>query len=124
MGKKPGTVCTRKTLIDKNILKTFINFTLETKEAFKNMSDLAEEMELSTMTVSDLKKALKAKGLSSTGVKQDLIERLQLAMATDEADPNNDTDLLEDANELLGDDDDEAPTPAPTTPAPKKVAIN
>ena len=36
------------------------------------------------MTVSDLKKALKAKGLSSTGVKQDLIERLQLAMATDE----------------------------------------
>merc|ERR1712172_353802 len=55
----------------------------------------------------ELKKALKAKGLSVGGVKQDLIERLQLAMASDENDPNNDTDLLEDANDLLGDDDDE-----------------
>ena len=75
------------------------------------------------MTVTDLKKALKARGLTTTGVKQDLIERLQLAMATDEADPNNDTDLLDDANELLGDDDDEIVVPAPTTPAAKKVAI-
>ena len=76
------------------------------------------------MTVTDLKKALKARGLTMTGVKQELIERLQLAMATDEADPNNDTDLLDDANELLGDDDDEIVVPAPTTPAAaKKVAI-
>ena len=36
------------------------------------------------MTVPELKKALKAKGLSVGGVKQDLIERLQLAMASDE----------------------------------------
>ena len=69
------------------------------------------------MTVTDLKKALKVRGLTTTGVKQDLIERLQLAMATDEADPNNDSDLLDDANELLGDDDDEIVVPAPTTPA-------
>lgn len=88
------------------------------------MADLALEMDLSAMTVTDLKKALKVRGLTTTGVKQDLIERLQLAMATDEADPNNDTDLLDDANELLGDDDDEIVVPAPTTPAAaKKVAI-
>merc|ERR1719219_2109952 len=83
------------------------------------MSDLALEMDLSTMTVTELKKALKAKGLSTTGVKQDLIERLQLAMGTDDNDPNNDTDLLDDANELLGDDDDEVVVPAPA----KKVVI-
>jgi len=83
------------------------------------MSDIAEEMELSTMTVPELKKALKAKGLSSTGVKGDLIERLQLAMGTED-DPNNDTDLLDDANELLGEDDDEVVVPAPTI---KKVVI-
>ena len=82
------------------------------------------------MTVAALKKALKSKGLTTTGVKQDLVDRLQLAMATDEADPNNDTDLLDDANELLGDDDDEtllttsteAEKPA-TPPAVKKVSI-
>jgi len=85
------------------------------------MSDLGEEMELSNMTVTDLKKALKAKGLSSTGNKQDLIERLQLAMGEGDNDPNNDTDLLDDANELLGEDDDEVVVPAPT-PA-KKVVI-
>lgn len=72
------------------------------------------------MTVAQLRKALKDRGLTSTGVKQDLIDRLQLSLAT-EVDPNNDTDLLEDANELLGDDDDETPVKAAT---PKKVAIN
>ena len=73
------------------------------------------------MTVPELKKALKAKGLAVSGNKQDLIERLQLAMGTEDNDPNNDTDLLDDANELLGDDDDEVVVPAPT-PA-KKVVI-
>jgi len=83
------------------------------------MSDI-EETELSSMTVPELKKALKAKGLSATGKKEDLIERLQLAMGSDDNDPNNDTDLLEDANELLGeDDDDEIVVPAPS----KKVVI-
>ena len=72
------------------------------------------------MTVPLLKKALKAKGLTMTGVKQDLINRLQLAMSTEEADPNNDTDLLDDANDLLGDDDDDAPL---AKPAAKKVSI-
>merc|ERR1712109_417995 len=72
-------------------------------------------------TVPELKKALKAKGLAVSGNKQDLIERLQLAMGTEDNDPNNDTDLLDDANELLGDDDDEVVVPAPT-PA-KKVVI-
>ena len=72
------------------------------------------------MTVPLLKKALKAKGLTTTGVKQDLIDRLQLAVSTEEADPNNDTDLLDDANDLLGDDDDDAPL---AKPAAKKVSI-
>jgi len=80
------------------------------------MSDI-EETELSNMTVPELKKALKAKGLSATGKKEDLIERLQLAMGSDDNDPNNDTDLLDDANELLGeDDDDEIVVPAPKKP--------
>jgi len=80
------------------------------------MSDI-EETELSSMTVPELKKALKAKGLSATGKKEDLIERLQLAMGSDDNDPNNDTDLLDDANELLGeDDDDEIVVPAPKKP--------
>jgi len=91
------------------------------------MSDLEVETELSGMTVPDLKKALKAKGLSVGGVKQDLIERLQLAMASDENDPNNDTDLLEDANDLLGDDDDEIvledQDSNPKIAATKKVSI-
>jgi SAP domain-containing ribonucleoprotein len=92
------------------------------------MSDLEVETELSGMTVPDLKKALKAKGLSVGGVKQDLIERLQLAMASDENDPNNDTDLLEDANDLLGDDDDEIvledqDSNPKIAAAPKKVSI-
>ena len=75
------------------------------------------------MTVPALKKALKAKGLTVSGKKEDLIERLHLALATDEADPNNDTDLLEDANELLGEDDDETPLVKPQTTAAKKVSI-
>jgi len=91
------------------------------------MSDLEVETELSGMTVPDLKKALKAKGLSVGGLKQDLIERLQLAMASDENDPNNDTDLLEDANDLLGDDDDEIvledQDSNPKIAAAKKVSI-
>ena len=72
------------------------------------------------MTVPELKKALKAKGLSVGGVKQDLIERLQLAMASDENDPNN-------ANDLLGDDDDEIvledQDSNPKIAATKKVSI-
>ena len=72
------------------------------------------------MTVPELKKALKAKGLSVGGVKQDLIERLELAMASDENDPNN-------ANDLLGDDDDEIvledQDSNPKIAANKKVSI-
>ena len=83
------------------------------------------------MSVVELKKALKAKGLTTTGKKQDLIDRLQLSMATEEeADSSNiDNDLLEDADVLLGDDNDEVeetPAPvkeAPKEPEPKKVAI-
>ena len=58
------------------------------------------------MTVAELKDALKAKGLTTTGKKSDLVERLQLAL-----EPQDD-DLLEDANVLLGEDDDEIPLAA------------
>ena len=81
------------------------------------------------MSVVELKKALKAKGLTTTGKKQDLIDRLQLSMATEEeADSNIDNDLLEDADVLLGDDNDEVEPAepvkeAPKEPEPKKVAI-
>jgi hypothetical protein len=73
------------------------------------------------MKVAELKKALKSRGLSVTGVKQELIDRLQLSVGTEDTDPNNDTDLLDDANELLGVDDDDVVT----LEAPKvtKVAL-
>ncbi len=73
------------------------------------------------MKVAELKAALKARGLTTTGNKQELIERLQLASMSNEGDAN-DTDLLEDANELLGGDDDEVPQMAPAVAAPPKAA--
>jgi len=77
--------------------------------AFQSVIDLSFEMadtDISSMTVVELKEALKAKGLTTSGKKQDLIDRLQLAM-----EPQDD-DLLEDANVLLGEDDDEIPLAA------------
>ena len=67
------------------------------------------------MKVAELKAALKAKGLTTSGNKQELVERLQLATMTHEGDAT-DGDLLEDANALLGADDDE-----PLAAAPAKV---
>merc|ERR1711936_796657 len=74
--------------------------------AFQSVIDLSFEMadtDIASMTVVELKEALKAKGLTTSGKKQDLIDRLQLAM-----EPQDD-DLLEDANVLLGEDDDDIP---------------
>merc|ERR1712004_593008 len=86
------------------------------------------DADLAAMSVVELKKALKAKGLTTTGKKQDLIDRLQLSMATEETEEENiDNDLLEDADVLLGDDNDEVvvePEAAKVEPTePKKVAI-
>lgn len=64
------------------------------------------DTDFASMTVAELKDALKAKGLTTTGKKSDLVERLQLAL-----EPQDD-DLLEDANVLLGEDDDEIPLAA------------
>ena len=54
------------------------------------------------MTVTELKEALKAKGLTTTGRKSDLVERLQFAM--EPQDNNLDDDMEEDEEE---DDDEE-----------------
>ena len=55
------------------------------------------------MTVAELKEVLKAKGLTTTGKKSDLVERLQLAKEEEEADDNP-----EEASEnALEEDDDE-----------------
>lgn len=79
---------------------------LKTTVAFKSVINFRFEMadtDFSSMAVAELKEALKAKGLTTTGKKSDLVERLQLAM-----EPQDD-DLLEDANVLLGEDDDDIP---------------
>jgi len=83
------------------------------------------DADLAAMSVVELKKALKAKGLTTTGKKQDLIDRLQLSMATEETEEENiDNDLLEDADVLLGDDNDEVEVaPEAAKVEPKKVAI-
>ena len=47
------------------------------------------------MTVAELKEALKAKGLTTTGKKADLVQRLQLAMVPQDNDPYDD-DMEED----------------------------
>merc|ERR1712001_134389 len=66
------------------------------------MSDVGPDTDLTTLTVVQLKQALKTKGLKATGARQDLIDRLQLAMET-----QDDSNLIEDANVLLGEDDDD-----------------
>lgn len=66
-------------------------------------------MDISTMKVADLKKELKSRGLSTSGNKSELIDRLQLALAKHD-------DLNED--ELLA----EEPVTVTLTP-PKKVPI-
>jgi len=81
------------------------------------MSEIGPDTDLTSMSVVELKKALKAKGLTTTGKKQDLIDRLQLAMDSEDA-----NDLLDDANELLGEDDEDVVTvskPAAPKPAEK-----
>jgi hypothetical protein len=64
------------------------------------------------MKVADLKAALKARGLTISGNKAELTERLQLALM-------NTTDEDKEAEALLAEDDEEVPLKAPK----KKVAI-
>merc|ERR1739848_391674 len=83
-----------------------VRVAFKTTVAFKSVINFRFEMadtDFSSMTVAELKEALKSKGLTTTGKKSDLVERLQLAM-----EPQDD-DLLEDANVLLGEDDDDIP---------------
>ena len=68
------------------------------------------------MKVAELKKELKSRGLSVTGNKNELIERLQLSlMPTGDED---DSALLAEANDLLADDNEAKPEEK------KKVSIN
>ena len=55
------------------------------------------------MKVAELKKELKSRGLSTTGNKNELIERLQLAVMPENTE-EEDSDLLADASEILGED--------------------
>ena len=55
-------------------------------------------MDITAMKVADLKKELKNRGLSTTGKKDELIERLQLALAKP-GDDLNEEELL--ADEML-----------------------
>lgn len=55
------------------------------------------------MKVTDLKKELKSRGLTTTGNKTELIERLQLAMmsSSEATEESPEEDLLKDEEELL-----------------------
>ena len=68
-------------------------------------------MNMFQMKVADLKKELKSRGLSVTGNKTELIERLQMAAGSGAAGDasvleEDDTALLEEADDILGEDDD------------------
>ena len=62
------------------------------------------------MTVSELKEALKAKGLTTTGKKLDLVERLQLAVEEDDDDDNPEEALEALEQDVDEDADDEEET--------------
>ena len=59
------------------------------------------------MTVAELKEVLKAKGLTTTGKKADLVERLQLAMETQDDDPEEPSENALEQHDEDSDDDDE-----------------
>ena len=63
------------------------------------------------MTVTELKKALKAKGLTTTGNKPDLVERLKLAIEKEEDDDDHEeasaNALEEDSEDEDADDEEE-----------------
>ncbi|XP_050680840.1 SAP domain-containing ribonucleoprotein [Leptidea sinapis] len=61
--------------------------------------------DISKMRVVDLRKELKSRGLSYTGDKAELINRLETAMAQDHADINLDSDEI-DSDAVLDDEDD------------------
>ena len=78
------------------------------------------------MKVADLKKELKSRGLTTSGNKTELVERLQLSLMPSNESPEE--DLLKDEEELLKDPEAAAaaatPAAAATSPAAKKkVAI-
>jgi len=86
-----------------------------------DVGDQTSEMELdpATMKVADLKRELKLRGIAVTGKKEELIERLQLAVmrgedtSMNEGAGDEDDDLLAQANALLEDD--------PISSAEKKI---
>ena len=82
---------------------------------------MTKKVNVGEMTVKELKTALKAKGLPSTGNKRVLVERLQLAMAPDDNGPNNENDHLDDAGALLGDDNERIEETAPRAAAMANV---
>ena len=82
---------------------------------------MTKKVNVGEMTVKELKTALKAKGLPSTGNKRVLVERLQLALAPDDNGPNNENDHLDDAGELLGEDNEKVKETAPKAAAMANV---
>merc|ERR1711928_199541 len=67
----------------------------------------ANRMDVSKLKVADLKKELKARGLNTSGTKNELIERLQESSQDESADVLDNDDLL-DEDAVLADDTEEA----------------
>lgn len=93
-------------------------------------------MDLSKMKVSELREALKTKGLNTTGNKQELIDRLQAASSEGTIDSKfedellNDDDLeseekslLDSTNDLLKSPDSSKSTTPETSAPPKKITL-
>ncbi|RZC22687.1 SAP domain containing ribonucleoprotein [Asbolus verrucosus] len=68
-------------------------------------SVLASTLDLSKLKVPDLKKELKSRGLNTSGNKNELIERLQAALKSNERASNESVDDLDE--DLLNEDDDD-----------------
>ncbi|CAG9805796.1 unnamed protein product [Chironomus riparius] len=94
------------------------------------------DQELSKMKVSELREALKTKGLNTTGNKQELIDRLTAANSDLSIDPKfedellNDDDLeseekslLDSTHDLLKSPDSSKSSTPESAPAPKKISL-
>ncbi|XP_070501267.1 SAP domain-containing ribonucleoprotein [Chironomus tepperi] len=94
------------------------------------------DQDLSKMKVSELREALKAKGLNTTGNKQELIDRLTASNSDSVIDPKfedellNDDDLeseekslLDSTNDLLKSPDSSKSSTPESAPPPKKISL-